>query len=150
GTAYAVPLPGDVDRVVVRHNRHGGLLAPLTGDLFRRPSRAPLELQLSQKLIEHGVSTPGVLAYALYSAPLGFCRVDVVTREVPNSFDLSVAFTSDDAALRARAIAATARLLVALSAVGAHHADLNIKNVLLHGGQSGDRPLEAMVLDLDR
>ena len=29
GTAYAVPLPGDADHVVVRHNRHGGALASL-------------------------------------------------------------------------------------------------------------------------
>ena len=149
GTAYAVPLPTDVDHIVVRHNRHGGLLAPLTRDLFRPPTRAPLELRLSHKLIEHGVPTPVMLAYVVYPAPFGFCRVDVVTREVPNSFDLAVAFTSDDEALRAQAIAATTDLVVALSAVGAHHADLNIKNVLLHSPR-GDGTLEAMVLDLDR
>ena len=38
---------GDVERVVVRHNRHGGLLAPLTRDLFRAPTRAPRELRMS-------------------------------------------------------------------------------------------------------
>lgn len=150
GTAYAIPLPQSTEQVVVRHNRHGGLLAPLTGDLFRAPSRAPLELTLSQRLIEHGVRTPAVLAYALYPAPFGFCRVDVVTREVLRSFDLAVAFMSDDASLRARAIVATAKLVLALSAVGAHHVDLNIKNVLLHTAGPDDGALEAMVLDLDR
>lgn len=150
GTAYAVPLPGTTERAVVRHNRHGGLLAPVTGDLFRAPSRAPLELELSRRLTEHGVPTPTVLAYAIYSVPFGFCRVDVVTREVPSSFDLSVAFMSSDAALRARAIAAAADLVIALSAVGAHHVDLNIKNVLLHPSSRDDSLLEAMVLDLDR
>jgi lipopolysaccharide kinase (Kdo/WaaP) family protein len=149
GMAYAVTLPTDVDRIVVRHNRHGGLLAPLTRDLFRPPTRAPLELSVSHRLIEQGVPTPAMLAYVVYPAPFGFCRVDVVTREVPNSFDLAAAFTSDDRDLRARAITATADLVVALSAAGAHHADLNIKNVLLHSPR-GDGTLEAMVLDLDR
>ena len=34
GVAYAVPLPDGETRVVVRHSRHGGLLAPVTGDRF--------------------------------------------------------------------------------------------------------------------
>ena len=72
-----------------------------------------------------------------------------MTREVPNSFDLSVAFMSDDAAHRASAIAATADLVLALSDVGARHVDLNIKNILLHASHRR-RSLEAMVLDVDR
>jgi len=153
GTAYAVPLPSCAEQAVVRHNRHGGLLAPLTGDLFRAPTRAPLELRVSRQLIAHGVPTPAMLAYAIYRAPLGMRRVDVVTREVPESFDLAAAFMSLDTAHRATAIAATVDLVVALSAVGAHHADLNIKNVLLHPVAGDNGPggaLEAMVLDLDR
>lgn len=147
GTAFAMPLPGCAEQVVVRHNRHGGLLARLTGDLFRAPTRAPLELKVSHQLMAHGVPTPAVLAYAIYRAPFGMRRVDVVTREVPESFDLAAAFMSPDTAFRATAIAATADLVVALSAVGAYHVDLNIKNVLLHP-EAGK--LEAMVLDLDR
>jgi 3-deoxy-D-manno-octulosonic acid kinase len=148
GTAYAISLA--TDSVVVRHNRHGGLLAPITGDLFRAPTRAPLELERSRRLVEHGVPTPVMLAYAIYHAPFGLRRVDVVTREVTQSFDLSDAFMSDDVARRAAAIEATATLVVALSAVGAHHADLNIKNVLLHPSPTDASVLEAMVLDLDR
>src|SRR5512132_1118280 len=43
-TVYAVELPattadgGPGTRVVVRHARHGGLLAPLTGDRFLAPT----------------------------------------------------------------------------------------------------------------
>jgi len=150
GTAYAVPLPSCEEQAVVRHNRHGGLLAPLTGDLFRAPTRAPLELRISRQLIARGVSTPAMLAYAIYRAPLGMRRVDVVTREVPESFDLAAAFMSPDPARRATAIAATVDLVVALGAVGAHHVDLNIKNVLLHPAPDDNGALEAMVLDLDR
>ena len=147
GVAYAVPLPGDVERVVVRHNRHGGLLAPLTRDLFLAPTFAPLELKLSERLRGYGVPTPHMLGYVTYPALAGFRRADVMTREVPDSHDLSVAFMSTDAARRARAIAAAADLVLTLGNVGARHADLNVKNILL---RETDGVLSAMVLDVDR
>jgi 3-deoxy-D-manno-octulosonic acid kinase len=148
GIAYAAPLPPpDGVRVVVRHNRHGGLLGPLTRDLFRPPTRAPLELEASVRLAQAGVPTPELLAYAIYPAPLGFRRADVLTREVPDSFDLSAVLTRADESLRARAWAAVADLLRRLGAAGARHHDLNVKNVLLR--PSGDE-LEALALDVDR
>ena len=112
GTTYAVPLPGDVERVVIRHNRHGGLLASLTGDLFRTPTRAPLELQISERLHEARVPTPRMLGYVTYPAAPGFSRADVVTREVANAGDLSAALMSGDAAVRQRALRATMTLLL--------------------------------------
>ena len=150
GVAYAIPLPGLPERAVVRHNRHGGLFAPLTGDVFLAPTRAPLELAVSRRLIANGVATPAVLAYAVYPAPFGFRRVDVLTREIPSSFDLSAALVSADAEHRRAALAATARLVRSLSAAGARHADLNVKNVLLRVSRHEANALEALVLDLDR
>lgn len=147
GVAYAAPLPDGSTRVVVRHNRHGGLVAPLTRDLFRPPTRAPLELETSVRLARAGVPTPELVAYAIYPAPFGLRRADVVTREVAESFDLSAVLTNDDPALRARAWAAVAELLKRLAAAGARHHDLNVKNVLLH--VAGDS-LEALALDVDR
>lgn len=148
GIAYAVPLPGALEPVVVRHNRHGGALARFTGDLFRRPTRAPIELEMSERLRNAGVRTPAILGYALYPAPAGFCRSDVMTREVSDSFDFSAAIMSDDAALRSRAVVATAGLVSTLSEVRARHHDLNVKNVLLRDSDEG--ALEAFVLDVDR
>src|SRR5205814_3048324 len=63
GIVYAVPLPNG-ERVVVRHNWHGGLLAPITGDVFLAPTRAPYELATSLRLMRHGVPTPEIVAYA--------------------------------------------------------------------------------------
>lgn len=146
--AYAIPLPGDETSIVVRHNRHGGVLAPMTGDLFRWPSRAPLELDVSAKLRAADVPTPEFAGYALYPAMAGFCRADVATVEVPASRDLSAAITSDDAAHRERALRAAARLVQSLSAAGARHHDLNVKNVLLR--EAPDGALDALVLDVDR
>lgn len=148
GIAYAATLPFDVERVVVRHNHHGGLFASLTGDVFRRPTRAPHELATSERLRRSGVATPTMLGYAIYPAPLGFCRVDVMSREVTDSFDLSTILMDDDRSLHAEAWTATAKLVAALNEVGAVHEDLNVKNVLLrHGVQGG---LDAFVLDVDR
>ena len=146
GVVYAVPLPGDAERVVVRHNHHGGFFAAATRDLFRLPTRAPHELVLSERLREYGIPTPRMLGYVVYRAPLGFARADVMTREVPNSFDFSVAITSPDGDVRARAIAAVCSLVLALCSVGACHADLNVKNILLYEAAGS---LEAMVLDVD-
>ena len=146
GVAYAVTLPGNAERVVIRHNRHGGLLAPLTGDLFRPPTRAPLELRIAERLIASGVPTPRVLAYATYAAAPGLWRADVMTGEIPDAADLSRTLMApgDD---RTAALAAAADLVAALSAVSARHHDLNVKNVLLRSSGGGT---DAFVLDVDR
>jgi 3-deoxy-D-manno-octulosonic acid kinase len=147
GLAYSAPLPGTSERVVVRHNRHGGLLAPLTRDLFTSPTRAPIELDASLRLRAAGVPTPEIVAYATYPAAAGLRRVDVATAEITGAFDLSVVLTGSDVSLRARAWAAVVQLLGRLSAAGARHHDLNVKNVLL---RTDAGVLEAMVLDVDR
>jgi 3-deoxy-D-manno-octulosonic acid kinase len=148
GVAYAVPLSGSSDRVVVRHNRHGGLFASVTGDVFWWPSRAPLELETSTRLLVAGVATPAFAAYALYPAAPGLCRADVMTLEVPSSRDLSAVIADPDRACRAPAWQATARLIRSLAAAGARHHDLNVKNVLLR--DSADDGFDALVLDVDR
>jgi 3-deoxy-D-manno-octulosonic acid kinase len=148
GVAWAVPLPDGETRVVVRRSRHGGLLAPLTGDRFVAP-RAGRELEMSLRLQRCGVPTPEVLAYALYRAGPGLRRADVVTREVTGARDLG-AYLVDVATERARreALAATASLVARLTDVGARHPDLNVKNILL--ARDENERLEAWLLDVDR
>jgi hypothetical protein len=147
GVAYAVTLPSG-EPVVIRHSRHGGALASLQRDLFLPPTRAPRELQTSERLRESGVASPAILAYAVYRAGPLLRRADVVTEEIQNAFDLSVALMGDDATTRRTALAATARLVRSLSEIGARHLDLNIKNVLLQPRPDGG--LAGYVLDLDR
>jgi tRNA A-37 threonylcarbamoyl transferase component Bud32 len=150
GINYAVPLPGDTERVVVRHNRHGGMFASFTADVFLPPTRAPHELRVSERLIEAGVLTPRVLGYAIYPAFGGLVRADVMTREVPDSEDLSMALRSSDSDVREAALRATAALLSALERAGALHHDLNVKNVLLRASRRGGGAFDAFVLDVDR
>ncbi|HEY2025858.1 MAG TPA: lipopolysaccharide kinase InaA family protein [Gemmatimonadaceae bacterium] len=150
GTAYAIALPVSRVPAVVRHNRHGGLLASVRSDLFLPPTRAPHELRVAQRLADAGVRTPSVLMYAIERVGPFLRRADVITREVTDSRDLA-AYMSDehDARTRAEAWAATRELLRSLRDAGARHHDLNVKNVLLARDALGG-PLHAWVLDVDR
>lgn len=145
---YALPIPGGAETVVVRRNHHGGLFGRLQGDLFLPPTRASRELRTSERLRSHGVPTPAILAYAVYSVAGGFRRADVLTREISPSVDLSIPLHSAQGAERIAALSATARLIRAMSAMGARHHDLNVKNVLLDCLE-GSTP-RAWILDVDR
>ena len=149
GIAYAVSLPRDAARVVVRHSRHGGLFAPLTGDRFVHPTRAPRELDIALRLTQNRVPTPEVVAFAVYEVGGPIRRADVVTREGPDAIDLAAALGSDPSDDDRRALlAAGARLLAALTNAGARDPDLNVKNILVRRAPNGT--VEAMVLDVDR
>ena len=127
GTSYATVL-GDT-RVVIRHSRHGGLLAPLTRDLFLAPTRAGHELAVSLRLRANDVPTPEVIAYATYVVMPGVCRADVVTREIAGHELMSPEGAEG--------------LIVAMAKAGAVHPDLNMRNVIVDGTR-------AYVLDVDR
>ena len=149
GIAYAVPLPDLSTQVVVRRSRHGGLLAPVTGDRFLAPTRAPRELHNAVRLAGHGVRTPELLAYATYPAGPLLRRSDVATREVMRGRDLAVTLLNPPAPDAKRAmLGAVGALLAALGRCGARHPDLNLKNVLL--APAPDGTTAAWVLDVDR
>jgi len=149
GIAYAVPLPNGT-RVVVRHNRHGGLFARLTGDRFLAPTRAPYELAVSHRLTMCGVLTPPIVAYALYPAGPLLRRSDVVSMEIPDATDLAAVLVHGTEPERREAIHKTAFLIASLGDCGARHRDLNIKNVLLARQLHEPSSMAAYVLDVDR
>jgi hypothetical protein len=148
GVAWSVPLPSGIARVVVRRSRHGGFLAPVTGERFLLPTRAPHELETALRLRKMGIPTPEVLAYVLYPAGPLLRRFDMATREVPGGEDLPAALqrmrSGPD---RERAIAAAGTLMTALARHGVRHPDLNLKNVLVTREGS---EFVAYLLDVDR
>lgn len=149
GIAWAVPLPDDAARVVVRRSRHGGLLGPVRGDRFLGPTRAPRELDTALRLALTGVPTPEVVAYATYRAGSLTRRADIVTREVPEARDLAATLDAVGRAGPHRPVlGAVAKLLAALTAAGARHPDLNLKNILIAPDANGAP--EAIVIDVDR
>jgi hypothetical protein len=149
GLAYAVPLPDGATRVVVRRSRHGGWLAPLTGEVFLAPTRAPHELEVSLRLAREGIPTPELIAYSTYEVAPLLRRVDVVTREVPAALDLAATLERDrDPSAVRDAVRVVARLLARMAAAGVRHPDLNVRNVLIARDGNGQR--EAWLLDVDR
>jgi 3-deoxy-D-manno-octulosonic acid kinase len=148
GPAYAIPL--GPARVVVRHVRHGGFLAPLTRDLFLAPTRAPYELAVSHRLRDGGVPTPEIVAYVTYPAAMVFRRADVITREIPDATDLGTLLgtASRSAADRATLWESVSELISALASAGAYHADLNVRNVLVSTDSGGRHTAHA--IDVDR
>src|SRR3954452_12147323 len=146
---FGVNLPGSCGRVVVRHNMRGGWVAKISKDLFVLPTRGFRELLASLRLRASGVSTPEVIAYVSYPLNVFLRRSDVATREIPNGHDLSVALAEvTDHDHRVMVLDAVVKLLKSLTHAGAHHQDLNLKNVLLTAGSGPG--LDAHVLDVDR
>lgn len=145
---YVAELPMSKVRAVVRHAWHGGLLAPITGDRFRHPSRAPIEMMYSEKLRAAGIPTTEVLGFIRYSAGPGMVRVDVVTRFLPNTTDLGMVLGGLSPDINCdEALAATAQLLDTLAANGVVHRDLNVKNILLQ--RENKQQLLALMIDVD-
>ena len=147
--AYAIDLGSGCGRVVVRHAVRGGLIGKTGTDLFLPPTRGLRELVNSLRLRLAGVPTPEVIAIITYRAGALFRRSDVATREIPDSHDLTIVLREmQEGPDRSSCLHAVARLLTSLSAAGAHHPDLNARNVLVtweagHGAR-------AHVLDVDR
>jgi tRNA A-37 threonylcarbamoyl transferase component Bud32 len=147
--AYVMTLPGISRHFVVRHNRHGGALRHITGDLFAGATRAPMELEISLRLKRLGVPTPPIVAFGIYPAIPGFARSDVLTEEIEDSVDLGTALLASEpgSAERAGLWGAVTRLLHRLAAAGVRHHDLNVKNILIRN-VDGNRA--GYVLDVDR
>jgi len=142
---YGIQL-GECGDVVIRRSMRGGALAALNTDLFLPPTRGLRELLTSMHLRAMGVSTPEVVGFVVYPAGPVLRRGDVVTRELHGD-DLGSLLdprVGDDR--RNLALEATANLIGALSRAGAHHPDLNLRNVLIDRSESP----QAWVLDVDR
>jgi 3-deoxy-D-manno-octulosonic acid kinase len=148
GVVYVAELAECAETVVVRHAWHGGLLAPITGDRYLMPTRAPREAAVNVLLRARGVPTPELLGYALYPAGPGLRRVDVVSRYVPDAWDFGAVLSGSAPRVHARDVTpAVLRLLRQLVSAGAVHSDLNVKNILLTRLRGGE--FSAMVLDVD-
>ena len=149
GDVFAAPLPGHDHAVVVRHAFRGGAPATVTRDLFFPPTRGLRELLVSQRLRAADVCTPEVVAYVTYPAGAILRRFDIATREIPNGADLFAWLAAtDDEGARDVVLNAAAGAVASLVAAGAHHQDLNIRNVLVAPGPDGG--LIGWILDVDR
>lgn len=149
---YAFELRDECGAVVVRRSMRGGALSRFNSDLFFPPTRGLRELITSLRLREAGVSTPEVIAYVVYPAGFVLRRTDVVTRELTGGADLaSLLSDGNRGERRDTVLEEAAALLAALSRAGAHHPDLNLKNILVTGIAGGEQNASrAHILDVDR
>lgn len=148
-TAYGIALGNGCGNVVVRHAMRGGFLGKTGTDLFFPPTRGLRELVNSLRLKLTGVPTPEVVAFVSYPAGQLLRRSDVATREIPESHDLATVLREvGDGEHRIECLRATGRLIALMTRSGAHHPDLNARNILISWDSAvGAR---AHVLDVDR
>ena len=147
GPVYVIPFGPEPLRVAVRHVMRGGVISRILKDRFLPPTRVSRELRNSVQLKFGGVSTPSVLAIVTYPASGPFQRADVMTQYV-EGVDLATVFADvRNDAQRRPILDAVATLLSLLTAVGAQHPDLNLRNVLLTTTETG---YTAALLDVDR
>lgn len=150
---HPVVLLGPPEReLVLRRFTHGGLLRLLTGARFADARRPFLELELSERLRQSGVSTPEVVAARARRARFAGWELALVTRRVPQARDggelLSLAARGElPVSQRQAAFVAAGTLIARLHALGFLHADLHPKNLLFASAGSAG---EAWLLDLDR
>ena len=143
GTAYGVTL--GALRVVVRHARRGGLLAPLLQDRYLGQPRFLREIEMSRSLVRAGIPTPAVIAGVMYPAGFGH-RADVATERIDGR-DLGEIFFGDEPPSgpeREEILRAVGSLVRTLDAGGWVHPDLQLRNVLISSS-----PLKAWLLDVD-
>lgn len=93
-----------------------------------------------------------MIAFIRYRAGPIFRRSDVITREIPGGVDLASALAHPgNAERRGEMLDAAAGLVAALSREGAHHSDLNLRNIIVSTSAAGDSgQLQAFILDVDR
>lgn len=140
-------------RVLLRPLRHGGVLAPLTRDLYlglRRPRR---ELAVTARLRAAGAPVPApVLALGLRGP--GPWRRLVVGTELEEGAEDALAFLARAPGRRRilDAAAAAGRSVRRFHDAGGVHPDLHVKNLLVRetARADGAASVEVIVIDLDR
>lgn len=139
---------------LIRHYQRGGFIRHLLRDLYWGKERFFSEVRVADRALRGGVPTAEVLALRTEGAGWGFCRADLMTREIENSLDLDGYLRSArpggfDKALPAKkkVTLSVAALLRQMHKTGLFHADLNLKNILLRFSMN---ELKTYVIDLDR
>jgi 3-deoxy-D-manno-octulosonic acid kinase len=126
----------DGSAAVVKTLRHGGLLGELLGDRFLGARRLAEALELGALLRANGVPAPEVvLGRIRWRGPLRtLCSMDLGTVQWQGSQDLLAHLAGPKSACPPIVCLALGRAVRQLHDAGVFHADLNVKNVLVHPG----------------
>jgi len=138
-----VSLP-TVGNAVIRRYFHGGLIAPVTRDLFWGCRRVMAELVASETLRERHVATPKVLAAYMRKRGPGLFRACILTRYIENGVNLRqwIGETGRNRMQWREMLLRVAKAIASLHEAGCGHRDLNLSNILV-------TPERLFILDLD-
>lgn len=136
-------IVGEEVLLVVRHNRHGGLLGFLLGDLFLDGNRVHKELLLLWRLRKAEV--PTLAPVASIGKRVGpFWKQFLITEYLQGAEDmLSFLQTTFDMKRRLTVMRRAGEVVSKMHDLGVYHGDLQLKNLLVRGG-------EVFVIDLDK
>lgn len=146
-------------RIVVKHCIRGGPVKYFTKDVFIGQARPLQELCLSDFARRNNVNTTEIVAVHVSRFFGIFYRGDIISLEIPDSFNLFTYFTGlgenvpqYELMEKRRMIKIIARLIKSMHEAGIYHHDLNIKNILVQRKRVHDdnHDVSAFVIDLDR
>ncbi len=142
-------LPGAGFRVLWKRCRRGGLVEPILKDRHLGMGRFLRELHLCVSARQAGIPVAETLAVAVENTPLGWKRVELLTRVVDGARDLEQALLDDELPppVRQRLIRRAAHELRRFHGCGFVHGDLNLKNVLWR--VTDDHEITVTFIDLD-
>ena len=141
-------LPGDTRRIHLRPVRHGGWLGPAWGRWILGLRRPQHELRITAALTAAGAPVPraALLLGQRHFGPFWSATLGTVNEDgAIDGASFLASQPSPERLLRAAAAAASATRR--FHDVGGRHADLQIRNLLIHERASH---VEAIVIDLDR
>jgi hypothetical protein len=142
----AVALPGRSERIHLRPVRHGGWLGPLWRGRVLGLARPTRELFATEALRARGAPVPrAVLVAGWRSGPLWSAVFGTLHEEQALDGLAWLQRDPDDARIAACA-AAAGRAVRAFHDAGGHHADLHLKNLLVHEREDA---CDVLVIDLD-
>lgn len=136
-------LVGEDTLLVIRRNRHGGLLGFLLGDLFLDRDRVHKELLLLWRL--RRAEVPTLVPVASIGKRIGpFWKQFLITEYLQGARDmLSFLRTTGDRQRRLTVIQRAGEVISRMHDLGIYHGDLQLKNLLVRGE-------EVFVIDLDK
>jgi len=137
-------------RMVFRQYSHGGLLRPITGNLYFFGARSFGELALTEEIRSCGISTISPIGAIHHRLFPGFYQAYFLSLEVPNALDLIQYFREiqvqpprENLSSKRKILRSAGLLIRQFHQAGFFHGDLQLKNILI----DGDRVL---LIDFDR
>ena len=130
-------------RVFVRRAAHGGLFGAVMGGVYAGIKRPLRELRAAQVARGAGVNVAEPLAVLATRVFGPFYRLTIVSREVENASNLLALRSELTTSRKRELIERVADEMRRLHEAGVYHADLTLKNILVHGSS-------VTIIDLDK